>query len=44
MFDVSNGQSESSFGIAVFCCGPAVRGLEPKDQRFLLSLDMWIDD
>ena len=33
MFDGPNGQVEASFGIALFCCGPAVRGLEPKEQH-----------
>ena len=33
MFDGSNGQAESSFGIALFYYGPAVRGLEPKEQH-----------
>ena len=33
MFDDPNGQVEASFGIALFCCGPAVRGLEPKEQH-----------
>ena len=33
MFDGSNGQAEGSFGIALFYYGPAVRGLEPKEQH-----------
>ena len=33
MFDDPNGQMEASFGIALFCCGPAVRGLEPKERH-----------
>ena len=31
-------QAESGFGIALFSCGPAVRGLEPKDQRLCCPL------
>ena len=33
MLDSSNGQAEGSFGIALFYCGPAVRGLEPKEHH-----------
>ena len=33
VFDSFNGQVEASFGIALFYCGPAVRGLEPKEQH-----------
>jgi hypothetical protein len=33
VFDGFNGQVEASFGIALFYCGPAVRGLEPKEQH-----------
>ena len=33
VFDSFNGQVEASFGIALFYCGPAVRGLEPKEHH-----------
>ena len=33
VFDGFNGQVEASFGIALFYRGPAVRGLEPKEQH-----------
>jgi len=36
-FHVSNGQVESSFCIATFCCEPAVGGLEPKGSSDSMS-------
>ena len=44
MFGGSNGQAEGSFGIALFYYGPAVRGLEPKEQHDSCPLDWRLYD